>query len=51
VHGTHLRGEPFPEPLDRLLAGGDEQLSAALPIDAAADVEAQERESVLNMVG
>ena len=44
VHGTHVGPEPFPESLNRFLAGLDEQLGAALPVDVAADVEHQECE-------
>src|SRR5258708_28686895 len=33
VQRAHVRGQPLPEPHDRLLAGGDEQLAVALPVD------------------
>ena len=43
AHRADLSGQPLPEPLHLLLAGSNEQLAAALPVDVAPDVEPQER--------
>ncbi len=48
LHVPHFTRQPFPQPRSALFAGGDDQFADALPIDLAANIEAQERASLGN---